>query len=703
MKNDLKLQLICGLILFLSACSPIINTQYSKYLSLKSETSECLTNYTYTNSIIVTGQAKFFKRGINLVVQTGELKNMTLGDPLADALPIRYAEIAVYNSSNHLVQCGITNASGNLKAIDGSADLLIPAVKDSYTIRVLARMNAALADPADSSKVKLIAHAAIKQDIYTNEVHYIAKTIASSGVDNLNNVDLFAYARQTDSVGVEGGAFNILNSIYTAYDYIRNNTNAIDTTCMNEKLNIYWKLGFNPFQYTDPTGNPSSISNGSFYNKVENNLFITGGRLGDISIDVTNHFDDFVIIHEFGHHVENKCGQLLTPGGSHFILARIDPRLAWAEGWANYFAGQVLFNSITRVNPELETKLTLAGLSSNWTYLFASKGFSDSLQNIGNGTGFMFDMKKAGNNPDTWQYGDFMGNSFDKVDPNRYPGEGHFREGAITRGLFKLTNACGGTCTTATPITFDKVWKSIDKITGAGQASFPFKGSHDVLEILKTFVTAPTWTTQFLSFNQNQTSEALHLFSDGAYLGTGSNTGKTYWVPYGFNLKNISNTNTCSTQEMHIQPRTDDPVLTSTNSDQRYSNHFYTIDLNTLVGLDEITITLSNPVGTTTEFDLLLFQEDYFYNGDYVCSASDSAGNCTSYVPSRTSSSDVLRSDRRSGALTSKTIRNLQALDHSKRYLLNVRAYTPNKTLSSTTDYTYILTTQLSGTKYLCP
>jgi len=677
------------------------NSQYEQYSRLVAEAPECLQTYTYTNSTTISGLATFYKRGINLVLQGPDLKNMTLGDPLIDPLPIRYAEVAVYNSKSNLVQCGITDATGHLKAIDGTSDLLIPAVADYYTVRVLSRMYLNMAAPmASPTKPVFFSHVAVKKDIYTNEVHHVKATVYSNGVDTVTNANVIAYARQTDSMNIEGGAFNILNSIYTAYDYIRNNTSTVDTTCLSEKLNVYWKMGFNPFQYSQPEKDPSYIASGSYYDPTTSNLYITGGKLGDISIDVTNHFDDYVIIHELSHHIENKCGQLLTPGGSHYITYRLDPRLAWAEGWANFLAAQVMYDptSLAAINPEIGNKLTNAGLPNRWTYFFGSKGFSDSVQNIGNGTGFMFDLKKAGNNPDIWQYGTFQGTAFDKVDPARYPGEGHFREGAVTRGLFKLANNCGGSCTTSTPIAFTNFWMSMNKITGIGQAIYPFKSSHEFLEKLKSFVTPGTWATNYQAFNQYNTSEALHIFSDGIF----SSGGITRWIPYGTYLTNLT-AGACSTGQMYIEPRSDDPVLSATNSDPRYSNHFYTLDLSSLTGVDEINVAFAkqNGSGTTTEFDILLFQENYYFAEDYNCTSFATNGECSVLSPTRTTTTDVVRSDRRSGALATKTIRNLSALDPTKRYLLNIRAYTANRTIASITDYSYVITNQ-AGLK-LCP
>lgn len=679
-----------------ASCSRLKNSSYEEYLSLKYEIPECDTSHTYTSTVSVTGTAKFFKRGVNLVVESVSesgspvlrLKNMTQGDPLANALPIQYAEVGVYDSANNEIQCGQTNSNGELKALDGVSNLEIPNTAGQYSVRVYARMNASLS--------KLTAHVAVKQDKYTNEVFFISSTINSNGVDD-PNVELVAYARQTDSTNVEGGAFNILNSLYASYKYINDNTGTTDVDCLNDKLNVYWKAGFNPGQYVYPEKSPSVTPVINYYDKSINSLFISGGRLGNISFEPAAHFDDYVIIHEFGHHVENVCGSLLSPGGSHSVIVRTDPRLAWAEGWANYFAGQVMYSSIATINPEFTTKMSNAGITNTaWTYFFASDGFSDSVQNIGSGSGFMFDLKKSGNNPDSWQMGEYIGQAFDKVDPSLYPGEGHFREGAVSRGLFKLSNVCGsqGTCITASPITFEEIWKSMNKITGIGQSLYKFKSSAEFMEILKGHA---TWDAAKKTFNEASTSEALHIFTDGIFTSGGANI----WMPYATQLTTTSSSS-CSSGVLKIEPRSDDPVLTGTNSDTRYSNHFYTISLNVLNSLDEIYVTFTHETGSQVEFDLLLYTEDYVQIQDYTCSSYNSNDVCVgSYTASRGTNSSVVRSDRRAGSLTTKSIKTLSSLDSSQQYLLNIRAYTPNKSISSNTLYSYTIKDQNGDN--ICP
>ena len=674
--------LLCSFVFASFGCGARYSSRASEYIAQGEEIAICDKEFIYADGIILTGSATFYKRGTELVTQTvgnaKQLKSMILGDPLTTALPIQNAEIAVYNEKNKLVQCGQTDTTGQLKDLTSTGDLYIPATPGTYTVRVLARSNYYFSDPSDYLSVS------VKKDIYKNEVYALQKSTTSNGLV-ANAVDLVAYARQTDSLAVEGGAFNILNNIQQAYDYIKLNTSGVDTTCLSNKLNIYWKAGFNPMQYLNPNSDPATLGNTSFYNAETDQLFISGGQLGDLSLSNTDHFDDFATIHELGHFIEKHCGEYTSPGGTHAIIVRIDPRLAWSEGWANYFAAQVMSDRMSYLDPTMDSKLTAANETRGWTFFFNSSGFSDSYQNIGNGLGFMIDFKKPGNDPGTYDFEPYTGRSFDVVQPSLYPSEGHTREGAISRGLFKMTNACGTNCTSS-PTTFKEIWTSFDKITGVANplSSIPYVSSFNVLQIMKN---SGAW----ISANDTiLNSEALSSDYSSAPVTTN-------WPGYGRKL----GLGSCS---LSIQPRTDDPALTGANSDQRYSNHFYALDLNSLAGLTSLSVTFTYVSGTKVDHDLLLFKPGYLFNDDYRCTSTAADGTCSgTYVAQRSTTTDIVKYDRSSKSLNApytKTISHLEDLPTSSIYLLNIRSYTPNISIGSSTLYNYTINSNLGQ---LCP
>ncbi len=56
----------------------------------------------------------------------------------------------------------------------------------------------------------------------------------------------------------------------------------------------------------------------------------------------TDEYDGHVIAHEFAHYLEDRLGRTDSIGGSHLITDRLDPRLAFSEGWANAFSAMAL-------------------------------------------------------------------------------------------------------------------------------------------------------------------------------------------------------------------------------------------------------------------------------------------------------------------------------------------------------------------------
>ena len=697
------------LIAFLQSCGPRLSSRAAEYLSLKDEIDECLTEKIYPSYIAVVANARFYKRATKLISQTTNgttsLSNMVLGDPLTNSLPIPYAEVAVYDQSKNLIQCGRTDVDGNVVALDGVSSLKIPNKVQSYIIRVYARTR------MTTTNKTLLAAVSVKDDIYLNNVHHIETTFSSDGI-NLSAINLVAYARQTDDMNITGGAFNIYNNFIQLYQYLDTQLTlpANDLSCLSSKLNVYWKAGFNPVQYAYPEQDPSTLTdNTSYFDKDTDRLFITGGQLGDVSLSNTDHFDDFPVIHEMGHFIEHHCGKL-TKGGSHALIVRIDQRLAWHESWANYTATQVIKNRLQYLDPTMNTRLTSLNENYGWTFLNNTYGFSDSYQNVTNGQGFMMDFKKPANDPGVWQLaGAYQNIPYDVVNSSLYPGEGHTREGAISRALFKTTNTCSSTCTTQ-PASYTTVWQSFDANTGIGQADYKSVSSNLFFEFFKANVGTSNWNSYYRTIVE---AEAMQVFSDhnlsivsgtAKYVSTVNSVNYLNWVPYGQNL--IIN-NSCTNKTL-IEPRTDEQYFTGLNSDQRYSNHFYTIDTSALSGLTSISVKFDFLNGTAVDHDLLVYENTYHFNEDYACSTGASSCSPVNYVTTRTISSDVVAYNRSpvvtspvSGATYTKSIYNLDVyLEPNKKYILDVRAYTAGKSISVATQYGYSISSNL-GT--LCP
>ena len=112
----------------------------------------------------------------------------------------------------------------------------------------------------------------------------------------------------------EAPAFNVLDQAVTSMDRLTG-THGIAAPV---PLRLRWSRGSNDGTYFDG----SSIH-----------------LLGASSDD--DGYDDTVIHHEIGHYVERTVGRSDSPGGGH-NGSPTDPRLAWSEGFATYWAQSVL-------------------------------------------------------------------------------------------------------------------------------------------------------------------------------------------------------------------------------------------------------------------------------------------------------------------------------------------------------------------------
>ena len=103
------------------------------------------------------------------------------------------------------------------------------------------------------------------------------------------------------------GAWNSLDNAITAMDWIR----ARGATTISP-VYIYWQ---------------STTASGSYYQGGNNELHLDGD----------DGFDDVVALHELGHYMQDEYSDSDNPGGSH-DGSPADPRLAWGEGGATWFA-----------------------------------------------------------------------------------------------------------------------------------------------------------------------------------------------------------------------------------------------------------------------------------------------------------------------------------------------------------------------------
>jgi hypothetical protein len=114
------------------------------------------------------------------------------------------------------------------------------------------------------------------------------------------------------------GPFNILDVIRKANALVHGASAGIQLP----RIDVRWATNY---------------AGGTYFKPVTNEAYIRGSRSSD-----SDEFDDAVIAHEYGHFLAHHFSRLEGPGGAHYIGERLDPRLAWSEGWANFFGCSVI-------------------------------------------------------------------------------------------------------------------------------------------------------------------------------------------------------------------------------------------------------------------------------------------------------------------------------------------------------------------------
>lgn len=275
---------------------------------------------TYSPSITIQATAQFRSRVHHATLGL-------LGATAARGIP--YAEVQVVNSAGTVVQCGET-------ALNGAISVTVPKVAGTYTLKVLSR--------ADNNRYKV----SVLNNASTNIPYSISVAFSVVGNEAAPVAVTLPVGNYTGNL--EGGAFNILEQVYLANKYIQDNSSCPSCTTFTvaPKVSIYWTPGMSPGAYY---GSPSTAI--SFFSKSDDysigllhGIYILGGINGDVNCTDTDHFDNSVILHEYGHFLEESFAGSESPGGSHDGNRLVDPRLAWSEGWANFVQGAFLNRSV---------------------------------------------------------------------------------------------------------------------------------------------------------------------------------------------------------------------------------------------------------------------------------------------------------------------------------------------------------------------
>lgn len=430
-----------------------------------SEKSYCSTTHTFgaAPTVTITGTAQYKRRDVS-VAGLGSAAS-------ASTHAIRAAEVRVTDASGAEVQCAETDS------VTGAFSFALPQGAVTYTVSV------------NSRSYNSFLRASVLNRPEQNVFYSLSTTVDAS-----TNV---AIGTMTAGVTGEilGAAFNILDQLFEANLFLRTQTGTGGSLCSTSfpgctdvtmaapvpKVSAYWEKGYNPNAYF---GSSSGLS---FYLPDYSRMFILGGINGDTDTSDTDHFDNSVIIHEYGHFLEDSMFESDSPGGSHDGNKVIDPRLAWSEGWGNFFQAAVL----------------------NDPHYYDSVGNADGSTYLA----FNVDIENSAL-------------STNGKDIPQSQGEGNFREFAVSRMLYDAVDAGAevinpGTAADNVSGKFPEIWAALTKTTrGFRDSTFAFRNVghlHLAQTWLQNNAGASDWTNiRNGNRHDGDTSEYAQLVSNGA-------------------------------------------------------------------------------------------------------------------------------------------------------------------------------------------
>ena len=228
--------------------------------------------------------------------------------------PARGVVVSLIDSSGDVIAEDITNESGDY-------DFTVTASRD-VRVQVAAQLKAPQGRDWDVT---------VTDNTAGNALYVLGGSLSSSGTNasqtrNLNAPSGWGGASYDSERAA--APFAILNAVYEAIKVVDN----VDASATFPKLEIRWSSNNRPI-----IGNRSQGHIGTTgFLRDENVIYVLGEDGRD-----TDEYDPHVIAHEWGHYFEENLSRLDSMAGLHSLSAKLDPRLAFSEGWSNAFAAIV--------------------------------------------------------------------------------------------------------------------------------------------------------------------------------------------------------------------------------------------------------------------------------------------------------------------------------------------------------------------------
>jgi hypothetical protein len=240
--------------------------------------------------------------------QKTEVTDSGLDTNQISKIPIRFARVEVRDSTDTIRVVTGTDETGRFETpVPDSIGLSVHVISRSriQDLRVLNNTN-------------------------DNTVYSIVRSLDLADFDSPEDeIELFDTSR-------DSGAFNILDTIQRGNGFLA----AAVPNFIPPALTVYWSEKNNEAVL-------SKLTNGNIrtttFSLAANAAYILGDRTTD-----SDEYDDSVILHEYAHMLAAKFSRDDSNGGTHLLGDLLDPRIAWSEGWANFFSSAARGSSVYR-------------------------------------------------------------------------------------------------------------------------------------------------------------------------------------------------------------------------------------------------------------------------------------------------------------------------------------------------------------------
>jgi PKD repeat protein len=273
-------------------------------------------------AVTISGRISFDRVPFSVAAERG------LSYPRTFEAPAREVEVELLRaSSSEVLATTSTDAAGNYSLTGpGGTDVFLRA-------KALSRFVGTAARPA-SWDLRVL------NNTNGNALYVLDGTVFNSGsADQTRNLRA-ATGWGGDFAGVYTGVrasapFAVLDTLYSAVQLVIAQG---DPAAQLVPLEAFWSPNNRPSATFAPAAGDIEttqyITPGSGFPK---GIYVLGAASND-----TDEFDQHVIAHEFHHYLEDAVSRADSMGGTHSLDERLDPRVAFSEGFANAFSAMVL-------------------------------------------------------------------------------------------------------------------------------------------------------------------------------------------------------------------------------------------------------------------------------------------------------------------------------------------------------------------------